>query len=75
MQQLLMMIAPFATLISGVSADVFSAAEAPVMGAYLALYAGPNNTQHLNTGPIDRCTKGGNIDSMVVALNSPQTIC
>ena len=32
MQQLLMMIAPFATLISGVSADVFSAAEAPVMG-------------------------------------------
>ena len=67
-----MMIAPFATLISGVSADVFSAAEAPVMGAYLALYAGPNNTQHLEywpNRPLD------DIDNMIVALNSSQTIC
>ena len=75
MQQLLMMIAHFATLISGVSADVFSAAEAPVMGAYLALYAGPNNTQHLEYWPNRPLDEGGDIDSMIVALNSSQTIC
>ena len=72
MKQLLMIIALFSTLVTGVSGKEFSAAEERVMGAYLAFYGRPADAEGLEYWSNRLVEEGGNVDSIIVAFGNSQ---